>query len=117
MDCTGNSKPQDRPGCALHNTGYRDPFGALTKPAQSVNWVSREGGRVEKRKKKKKQNGQNNHRTPATTETEAALCLSSLPLYHSRCIQKPWSALRSKTKSSSKVVNKEITQESNQAKD
>jgi hypothetical protein len=53
MDCTGNSKPQDRPGCALHNTGYRDPFGALTKPAQSVNWVSREGGRVEKRKKKK----------------------------------------------------------------
>jgi hypothetical protein len=56
---------------------------------------------------------QNYNMTPSSTEAGAALFFPSLLLYHSRYIQNTWSVLRSKTKYSSEVVNKEITQDNN----
>ena len=53
--------------------------------------------------------------TPASTEAEAALFFPSLLLYHSRYMQRIGSVLRSKTKESREVVNKEITQDGNEA--
>jgi hypothetical protein len=55
--------------------------------------------------------------TPARAEAEAGSLFPSLLLYHSRCIQNTWPVLRSKTKSSREVVNKEITQESSEQRD
>jgi hypothetical protein len=68
--------------------------------------------KIEKTKKIR----QNCNITGDRTDAKTALFYSSLLLYHSRCIQNTWSVLRTKTKSSSKVVNKEITNDSNQAK-
>jgi hypothetical protein len=71
----------------------------LTEPAQSVNRASIEGVRAEIEKVR-----QNCDLTPASSESEAALCLASLLLSHSRYIQKSWSVLRSQTMYPSEAI-------------
>ena len=78
--------------------------------AGKVTWSSRYGNRSEDGKRKTIR--QNYNRAGA----EAALVLPSLLFYQSRYTPKTRSVLRSKTKSSSEVVNQETTQESHQAK-
>jgi hypothetical protein len=63
--------------------------GEVTKLAKSVNWVSREGTRIEK----KKTIGQHYNMTSAIAEAEAGLSFSSLPLYHSKHMQRIRSVL------------------------
>jgi len=65
----------------------------VTKPAQSVDRLSREGIRIEKKKKTIRQNYS---MIPASAEAEAALIFFSLLLYESRYIQRIKSILRSK---------------------
>ena len=55
----------------------------MAKPAQSVNKVSREGARIEKKRTIR----QHCSMTPASVEAGAGLLFSSLLLYHSKYMQ------------------------------
>lgn len=54
----------------------------MTKPAQSVNRVSRKGARIEKKKTIRQ-----HYNSPASAEAEAGLLFSSLLLYHLKDMQ------------------------------
>jgi len=70
------------------------------QPAQSVNGVSREGVRIEKKKTIRQ------HMTLASSEADLGFIFSSLLLYHLRYIQRIWPILRHKQ--SSQGTNKAI---------
>jgi hypothetical protein len=55
----------------------------VTKPAQSINSVSRVGARIEKKRTIRHYN-----MTPASSEAEVGLFFYSLLLYHSKNVQR-----------------------------
>ena len=78
----------------------------MTKPAQSVNRVSREGVRIEKKKTIR----QHYNMTPASAEAEVGLFFPSQPLNHSRYVQRTGSVLdqRQSCQGSNKAINKAV---------